>query len=85
MLYSTVGVAASTSVPSVLKPSTKGILEVQTLLAVVPADSPNRLPQNLSVVLESGPGQEPPCSVSCYNCYYHVSLLRVVLTCWMMT
>ena len=82
MLYSTVGVAASTSVPSVLKPSTKGILEVQTLLAVVPADSPKRLPQNLSVVLESGPGQEPPCSVSCY---YHVSLLRVVLTCWMMT
>ena len=61
------GVAASTSVPSVLKPSTKGILEVQTLLAVVPADSPNRLPQNLSVVLESGPGQEPPCSVS-----YHI-------------
>ena len=82
MLYSTVGVAASTSVPSVLKPSTKGILEVQTLLAVVPADSPNRLPQNLSVVLESGPGQEPPCPVSCY---YHVSLLRAVLTCWMMT
>ena len=82
MLYSTVGVAASTSVPSVLKPSTKGILEVQTLLAVVPADSPNRLPQNLSVVLESGPGQEPPCPVSRY---YHVSLLRAVLTCWMMT
>ena len=50
----------NTSVPSVLTPTMNGIALVQTLLVVVPAASANKLPQNLSRVVESGPGHEPP-------------------------